>query len=66
MPKPRRKSATAPLRWPQANTLIKGLMADRRYNTALLIGAGIYFGMRIGDLLQLRWDQIQSDQFIIK
>ena len=45
---------------------MKGLMADRRYNTALLIGAGIYFGLRIGDTLQLRWDQIQSDQFIIK
>ncbi|WP_420460078.1 tyrosine-type recombinase/integrase [Neolewinella sp.] len=66
MPKPRRKSATAPLRWTQANTLIKGLMADRRYNTALLIGAGIYFGLRIGDILQLRWDQIQADQFVIK
>ena len=41
-------------------------MADRRYNTALLIGAGIYFGLRIGDILQLRWDQIQADQFVIK
>jgi hypothetical protein len=51
MAKPRRKSATATLRWTQANTLIKGLMADRRYNTALLIGAGIYFGLRIGDIL---------------
>ena len=41
-------------------------MADHRYNTALLIGAGIYFGLRIGDILQLRWDQIQSDQFVVK
>ena len=66
MAKSSRRSATAPLRWSQANTLIKGLVADRRYNTALLIGAGIYFGLRIGDLLQLRWDQIQADQFIIQ
>jgi hypothetical protein len=51
MAKPRRKSATATLRWTQANTLIKGLMADRRYNTALLIGTGIYFCLRIGDIL---------------
>ena len=48
---PRRKSATAALRLSQAHTLVKGLMADRRYNTALLIGAGIYFGLRIGDIL---------------
>ena len=66
MAKPRRTSATAALRWTQATTLIKGLMADRRYNTALLIGAGIYFGLRLGDILQLRWNQIQADQFIIK
>ena len=29
-------------------------MADRRYNTALLIGAGINFGLRISDIFQLR------------
>ena len=51
MAKPRRKSVTAPLQWTQVNPLIKSLIADRRYNTALLIGAGIYFGLRIGDIL---------------
>ncbi|MBB4080398.1 hypothetical protein GGR28_003032 [Lewinella aquimaris] len=45
MAKPRCKSASAPPRWTHANTLIKDLMADRRYNTALLIDAGIYFGL---------------------
>ena len=61
MAKPGQKTTTAPLRWSQASTLIKGLMADLNYNTALLVAAGIYFGPRIGDTLQLRWDQIRSD-----
>ncbi|MBB4077969.1 integrase [Lewinella aquimaris] len=39
---------------------------NHRYNSALLIGAGIYLGLRIWDILQLRWDQIQADQFLIK
>ncbi|WP_420459589.1 hypothetical protein [Neolewinella sp.] len=41
-------------------------MADYWYMTALLIGAGIYFGFRLGYILQLRWDQIQFEQTIIQ
>ena len=65
MAKPGQKTTTAPLRWSQASTLIKGLMTDHNYNTALLVAAGIYFGLRIGDTLQLRWAQIRSDQFLV-
>lgn len=38
---------------------------DKKYNTTLMLGTGIYFGLRIGDILKLTWSQILSENFII-
>lgn len=60
-----RKTETAPINWNQAQTLIKALMSDADYNTALLFAAGFYFGLRISDILSLTWGQILSPSFEI-
>lgn len=58
-----KKTETAPISWAQAQTVIKCLMADEEYNTALMFAAGFYFGLRIGDVLRLRWHQLTADRF---
>jgi len=65
MAKRGQKTETAPIKWNQAKTLITCAMEDEKYNTALMLASGIYFGLRIGDILQLTWQQILSDHFAI-
>lgn len=60
-----RKTETGPIKWNQAKTLITCEMEDGKYNTALMIAAGIYFGLRIGGILKLTWSQILSESFAI-
>ena len=48
--------------WNEAMTLIDRMAQDAHYRDALLIAAGCYLGLRISDLLQLRWaDLLSSD-----
>jgi integrase len=56
---------TSHIPWKQAQSLLKCLVADRRYNTALMCAAGFYFGLRIGDILQLRWKDVLQESFEI-
>jgi len=65
MAKRGQKTETAPIKWNQAKTLIICAMEDKKYNTALMLATGIYFGLRIGDILKLTWSQILSDDFTI-
>ncbi len=65
MAKKGQKTKTAPVKWNQAKALIIYSMNDGKYNTALMMAAGIYFGLRIGDILKLTWGQILSDHFTI-
>lgn len=51
--------------WDSATALIRRLYRDGDYRTSLLIGCGCFFGLRISDLLQLRWEQILSDEFAV-
>lgn len=60
-----RKTETAPISWAKAQTLIKALMSDQDYNTALLFASGFYFGLRISDILSLSWGQITSERFTL-
>lgn len=60
-----KKTETAPIKWNQAQTLLKSLLQDDEYNTALLFAAGFYFGLRISDILQLTWSDITSNKFTI-
>lgn len=53
-------TTTAPLKWNQAQTLVKAAQADGDDRTALLVALGIYTGLRISDILALTWEQVQA------
>lgn len=46
------------LQWDEAMNLIRKLFKDGNYNMSLLISLGCFFGLRISDILALRWNQI--------
>lgn len=46
------------LEWDTATNLIHKLEKDGDYKTSLLIAVGIFTGLRISDILALRWNQI--------
>ena len=50
-----------------ATALVRKLYREEKYTLSLLIGAGIFFGLRISDLLSLRWEQLlnEDDKFVI-
>lgn len=46
------------LQWGEAINLIRSLSKDRDYKMSLLIAIGCFWGLRISDILSLRWNQI--------
>lgn len=60
-----RKTKTHPIKWQQAQSIVKCLLADQKHNTALLFASGFYFGLRISDILKLKWEHIKSNEFTI-
>ena len=59
------KTETQPIKWDDAMMLLDRLR-DKDDNTRLLFACGFYFGLRITDILHLRWKDILQDHFIIK
>lgn len=55
------------LQWDSATNLVRKLYRDKNYRISLLIGCGIFFGLRISDLLQLSWDMLldKDAKFVI-
>lgn len=55
------------LQWDSATNLVRKLYRDKNYRISLLIGCGIFFGLRISDLLQLTWDMLldKNARFVI-
>ena len=54
------------LQWGEAINLIRSLSKDRNYKMSLLIAIGCFWGLRISDILSLRWNQILNvDEFSI-
>ena len=54
------------LEWNQAMNLIRSLFRDEEYKMSLLISIGCFWGLRISDILALRWNQIlNTDEFTI-
>ncbi len=54
------------LEWEKMQSLVLKLERDGDYKFALLIATGSYIGLRISDLLQLRWNQVlEQDYFTI-
>lgn len=46
------------LQWSEAMNLIRKLAKDKNYKLSLLIALGCFTGLRISDILALRWEQI--------
>lgn len=54
------------LRWDQNLNLIRKLYHDGDYKMSLLISLGSFWGLRIGDLLQIKWsDILNKNEFIL-
>ena len=54
------------INWDAATNLVRKLYRNGDYRMSLLIGCGIFFGLRVSDLLTLSWNQILSgDEFVI-
>lgn len=55
------------LQWDSATSLVRKLYRDKNYRISLLIGCGIFFGLRISDLLQLTWEMLLNNdaKFVI-
>ena len=50
------------IEWDKAVNLVHRLYNDGDYRLSLLVGCGIFFGLRISDILQLTWDMLLSDK----
>lgn len=54
------------LNWNEAMNLIRKLAKDGNHKISLLIAIGCFWGLRISDILSLRWNQILNvDEFTI-
>jgi integrase len=52
------------LEWSQAMNLVRNLYNDRKFRISLLIAIGSFWGLRISDILSLRWEQVlEKDEF---
>jgi integrase len=52
------------LEWNQSMNLIRNLYNDENYKMSLLISFGSFWGLRISDILALKWEQVYDlDEF---
>lgn len=54
----KRTTETAPLKWRDAQNLLKLLKSDGMHEHRLMFAIGFYTGLRISDILRLTWGQI--------
>lgn len=54
------------LEWGQTTNLIRNLHNDKNYRMSLLISFGAFWGLRISDILSLKWEQVYDlDEFTL-
>lgn len=61
--KPGHKAADA-LDWAEANDLIRQLYEAGSYRNCMLMASGCYLGLRISDMLRLRWSDIYDKEVL--
>jgi len=54
-----------PLSWSEILKLIDDLKQNENYRFAVLVGLGAYAGLRISDVLKLRWKEILNAEVLI-
>jgi integrase len=60
------RTTTSSMDWDDFKSLIGKLERDKEYKFCLLISIGVFTGLRISDLLQLRFSQFESDILTIQ
>jgi len=60
------KTTTSSLNWDDFKSLISKLERDGEYKFCLLIAIGVFTGLRISDLLKLRFNQFESEILTIQ
>ena len=58
-------TTTTSMDWDQFKSLISKLERDGEYKYCLLISIGVFTGLRISDLLQLRYSQFENSDILI-
>jgi integrase len=58
------RTTTSSLNWDQFRSLISKLERDGEYKYCLLIAIGVFTGLRISDLLQLRFGQFENSDIL--
>ncbi|MBL0065771.1 MAG: hypothetical protein IPP38_12330 [Bacteroidetes bacterium] len=64
MAKKNQMTTCSALEWADALKLIEYLKATEEYRFTWLAGFGFYSGLRISDILSLRWNQILNCQVL--
>lgn len=60
-----KKTETQPIKWTTAMMLLDSLRDKGQDNTRLMLACGFFFGLRIGDILRLKWQDILKDHFTL-
>lgn len=58
------KTTTTSLDWDVFKSLINNLENDKNYRYCLLISVGVFTGLRISDLLPLRFSQFEENEYL--
>lgn len=54
-----------PIEWGDVDILIKCAICNKMYDTAALIVAEAYYGLKFQDVINLTWDNVLSEEFIV-
>ncbi len=61
---PGQKTTTSALSWDNFKSLISRLERDKEYKFCLLVSIGVFTGLRISDLLQLKFSQFENGDIL--